>query len=141
MAYQVLARKWRPQTFADVVGQDHVVRTLTNAINRQRIAHAQHRQHAVTLGRRQRGQPGNARQLGAGGLAAPVVQRQFHAHFEAFDAVATVSREIPRRIRRSIVVAPTTWRQTEPYHPGYRAPGPVRLPTAPSAAASGNWLM
>ena len=38
--YQVIARKWRPQTFADVVGQDHVVRTLTNAITRQRIAHA-----------------------------------------------------------------------------------------------------
>ncbi len=39
-AYQVIARKWRPQTFDDVVGQDHVVRTLKNAINRQRIAHA-----------------------------------------------------------------------------------------------------
>jgi DNA polymerase III subunit gamma/tau len=39
-AYQVIARKWRPQTFADVVGQDHVVRTLRNAIERQRIAHA-----------------------------------------------------------------------------------------------------
>src|SRR4051812_37886263 len=39
-AYQVIARKWRPQTFADVVGQDHVVRTLTNAITRNRIAHA-----------------------------------------------------------------------------------------------------
>jgi DNA polymerase-3 subunit gamma/tau len=38
--YQVLARKWRPQTFDDVVGQDHVVRTLKNAINRGRIAHA-----------------------------------------------------------------------------------------------------
>jgi DNA polymerase-3 subunit gamma/tau len=38
--YQVLARKWRPQTFADVVGQDHVVRTLRNAIARGRIAHA-----------------------------------------------------------------------------------------------------
>jgi DNA polymerase-3 subunit gamma/tau len=38
--YQVIARKWRPQTFEDVVGQDHVVRTLRNAINRQRIAHA-----------------------------------------------------------------------------------------------------
>ena len=38
--YQVLARKWRPQTFADVVGQDHVVRTLRNAITRGRIAHA-----------------------------------------------------------------------------------------------------
>jgi DNA polymerase-3 subunit gamma/tau len=40
MSYQVIARKWRPQTFADVVGQDHVVRTLTNAIARGRIAHA-----------------------------------------------------------------------------------------------------
>ena len=38
--YQVIARKWRPQTFADVVGQDHVVRTLKNAITRGRIAHA-----------------------------------------------------------------------------------------------------
>jgi DNA polymerase III subunit gamma/tau len=38
--YQVIARKWRPQTFADVVGQDHVVRTLRNAIGRKRIAHA-----------------------------------------------------------------------------------------------------
>ena len=39
-AYQVIARKWRPQTFADVVGQDHVVRTLSNAIGKNRIAHA-----------------------------------------------------------------------------------------------------
>ncbi len=38
--YQVIARKWRPQTFDDVVGQDHVVRTLKNAISRGRIAHA-----------------------------------------------------------------------------------------------------
>ena len=40
VGYQVIARKWRPQTFDDVVGQDHVVRTLRNAIARQRIAHA-----------------------------------------------------------------------------------------------------
>lgn len=39
-SYQVIARKWRPQTFDDVVGQDHVVRTLKNAIARNRIAHA-----------------------------------------------------------------------------------------------------
>ena len=39
-SYQVIARKWRPQTFDDVVGQDHVVRTLKNAITRNRIAHA-----------------------------------------------------------------------------------------------------
>jgi DNA polymerase-3 subunit gamma/tau len=39
-SYQVIARKWRPRTFADVVGQDQVVRTLRNAIGRNRIAHA-----------------------------------------------------------------------------------------------------
>ena len=39
MSYLVLARKYRPQTFADLVGQEHVTRTLTNAINLNRIAH------------------------------------------------------------------------------------------------------
>ena len=39
MAYQVLARKYRPQRFADVVGQDHVTVTLINALTQQRIAH------------------------------------------------------------------------------------------------------
>jgi DNA polymerase-3 subunit gamma/tau len=38
--YLVLARKWRPQVFEDVIGQDHVVRTLKNAITGNRIAHA-----------------------------------------------------------------------------------------------------
>ena len=38
--YQVIARKWRPQTFTDVVGQQHVVRTLRNAISSGRTAHA-----------------------------------------------------------------------------------------------------
>ena len=40
MSYQVFARKYRPQTFADVLGQDHVVRTLSNAIAQNRLAHA-----------------------------------------------------------------------------------------------------
>ncbi len=39
MAYQVLARKYRPQRFSDVIGQDHVTRTLQNAIEQGRIAH------------------------------------------------------------------------------------------------------
>src|SRR3954464_2866590 len=39
MSYQVLARKYRPQKFSDVIGQDHVTRTLQNAIQSQRIAH------------------------------------------------------------------------------------------------------
>src|ERR1043166_1704768 len=40
MSYLVLARKWRPQTFAEVVGQEHVTRTLRNAITSGRVAHA-----------------------------------------------------------------------------------------------------
>ena len=40
MSYLVLARKWRPQTFADMTGQEHVVRTLANAIKLDRVAHA-----------------------------------------------------------------------------------------------------
>ena len=39
-AYQVLARRARPQTFADVVGQEHVTQTLVNAIRAGRVAHA-----------------------------------------------------------------------------------------------------
>jgi DNA polymerase-3 subunit gamma/tau len=39
MAYQVLARKYRPQRFSDVAGQDHVTRTLVNALTQKRIAH------------------------------------------------------------------------------------------------------
>jgi DNA polymerase-3 subunit gamma/tau len=40
MAYTVLARKYRPQSFEDLVGQEHVARTLANAINADRVAHA-----------------------------------------------------------------------------------------------------
>src|SRR6185436_16187326 len=39
MSYQVLARKYRPQNFSDVIGQKHVTRTLKNAIEQGRIAH------------------------------------------------------------------------------------------------------
>lgn len=40
MAYQVIARKWRPQKFSDMVGQEHIARTLRNAIISGRIAQA-----------------------------------------------------------------------------------------------------
>jgi DNA polymerase-3 subunit gamma/tau len=40
MQYQVLARKWRPQNFHEIVGQEHVSRTLLNALESDRIAHA-----------------------------------------------------------------------------------------------------
>src|SRR6476646_2740163 len=40
MSYQVIARKYRPQRFSEVVGQEHVTQTLSNAITQKRIAHA-----------------------------------------------------------------------------------------------------
>jgi DNA polymerase-3 subunit gamma/tau len=40
MSYQVLARKWRPRTFEELVGQPHVVRALSNALNADRLHHA-----------------------------------------------------------------------------------------------------
>jgi DNA polymerase III subunit gamma/tau len=40
MAYEVLARKWRPQIFQDVIGQGHITQTLVNAIKTDRLAHA-----------------------------------------------------------------------------------------------------
>src|ERR1700723_2637932 len=40
MSYQVIARKWRPQKFSDLVGQQHVTETLANAIKNDRVAHA-----------------------------------------------------------------------------------------------------
>jgi DNA polymerase-3 subunit gamma/tau len=40
MSYQVLARKWRPRSFAELVGQEHVVQALVNALNQGRLHHA-----------------------------------------------------------------------------------------------------
>lgn len=40
MSYQVLARKWRPRTFQDMVGQEHVLKALVHALDRQRLHHA-----------------------------------------------------------------------------------------------------
>ncbi len=40
MSYQVLARKWRPKTFGDMVGQSHVLQALTNALDNDRLHHA-----------------------------------------------------------------------------------------------------
>jgi len=40
MTYQVLARKYRPQTFKDVLGQEHITKTLQNAIQSDRLHHA-----------------------------------------------------------------------------------------------------
>ncbi len=40
MSYQVLARKWRPKSFATLVGQEHVVKALSHALTQQRLHHA-----------------------------------------------------------------------------------------------------
>ena len=40
MSYLALARKWRPKKFNDIVGQEHVVQALTNALNSEKMHHA-----------------------------------------------------------------------------------------------------
>ena len=40
MSYQVLARKWRPNSFAELVGQEHVVSAISNALDNDRLHHA-----------------------------------------------------------------------------------------------------
>ena len=40
MSYLALARKWRPKNFRDIVGQEHVVQALTNALDTQKLHHA-----------------------------------------------------------------------------------------------------
>ena len=40
MSYLALARKWRPRTFSQLVGQDHINKSLINALNQQRLHHA-----------------------------------------------------------------------------------------------------
>ena len=40
MSYQVLARKWRPRNFSEMVGQEHVLRALINALDNNRLHHA-----------------------------------------------------------------------------------------------------
>ena len=40
MEFQVSARKWRPQKFSELIGQEHIVRTLKNASEMDRVAHA-----------------------------------------------------------------------------------------------------
>ncbi|MBP5351281.1 MAG: DNA polymerase III subunit gamma/tau, partial [Fibrobacterales bacterium] len=40
MAYVAMARKWRPKSFDDLVGQEHIARTITNAIESGRLHHA-----------------------------------------------------------------------------------------------------
>jgi DNA polymerase-3 subunit gamma/tau len=40
MAYEVIARKWRPQIFDEVVGQEAITRTLRNAVEQERLHHA-----------------------------------------------------------------------------------------------------
>ncbi len=40
MSYQVLARKWRPKSFSELMGQEHIVTVLVNALSQNRLHHA-----------------------------------------------------------------------------------------------------
>jgi DNA polymerase-3 subunit gamma/tau len=64
--YQVIARRWRPKTFSELVGQEHIVKTLEQAIERHRIAHA-----FLFIGPRGTGKTSTARLLAAALNAIP----------------------------------------------------------------------
>jgi DNA polymerase-3 subunit gamma/tau len=64
--YQVIARRWRPKTFSELVGQEHIVKTLEQAIERNRIAHA-----FLFIGPRGTGKTSTARLLAAALNAVP----------------------------------------------------------------------
>tara|TARA_R100000027_G_scaffold54802_3_gene43890 strand:+ start:2500 stop:3636 length:1137 start_codon:yes stop_codon:yes gene_type:complete len=69
--YQVIARRWRPKRFDDLVGQEHIVRTLSNAIEKERLAHAY-----LFIGPRGTGKTSTARLLACAlnGSDKPTVQ-------------------------------------------------------------------
>ena len=75
--YQVLARKYRPETFTDLVGQEAMVRTLRNALEADRIARARSR------------------------LAVPVAVRVAHSTLAAITSAPPCARTAVRRTRRS----------------------------------------
>ena len=116
MSYLVLARKWRPSTFDDVVGQEHVTRTLRNAIRLGRVAHA-----LLFTGSRGVGKTSCARILaralncvegptetpcGVCPACAEIVQGTSVDVFE-IDGASNNSVEQIREIRESVKFAPT----------------------------------
>jgi len=120
MDYQVLARKWRPMVFSDVVGQPHVVQTLTHAIQEQRVAHAY-----LFSGMRGTGKTTVARIL-AKGLncdrgPTPAPCGECHSCIEILkghsfdvieiDAATETGVENVRQLQEAMVTAPTTGRR------------------------------
>ncbi len=86
MAYQVLARKWRPKTFSDLVGQEHVVKALRNALEKGRLHHAY-----LLTGTRGVGKTTIARILA-------VVDRYVRSYaFRSFDPFSDVTRRVRER--------------------------------------------
>jgi DNA polymerase III subunit gamma/tau len=113
MSYQVLARKYRPQKFSDVIGQEHVTRTLQNAIAQERIAHGYifsgHRGIGKTTVARilamalncrstneKRGRPS----LAASAIPAPRFARQFRRRIE-IDAATNRGIDEIRELREA----------------------------------------
>jgi DNA polymerase-3 subunit gamma/tau len=82
MSYLVLARKWRPQTFADLVGQEHVAQTLRNAITQDRVAHA----FLFT---------------GARGVGKTTIARIMARSLNCLGATALTAEPVPRSARRA----------------------------------------
>src|SRR5881296_3561820 len=117
MSYQVLARKWRPQTFDAVVGQDAITRTLRNALASGRVAHAY-----LFAGPRGVGKTTTARLLakallcperkGAEACGACAVCRDAHVSVDVIEIDGASNRGIEeiRTLRENVKYAPSRGR-------------------------------
>ena len=109
MSYQVIARKWRPQTFAEIVEQQHVTRTLQNAIHEEAIKHtegagrdvfgaAATRPLIIGHGRR-RILHFNVTSHPTAGWIMPQLREAFPPRFLIFDRDAKYGFEVPLAVR------------------------------------------
>ena len=109
MSYQVIARKWRPQTFAEIVEQRHVTRTLQNAIHEEAIKHtegagrdvfgaAATRPLIIGHGRR-RILHFNVTSHPTAGWIMPQLREAFPPRFLIFDRDAKYGFEVPLAVR------------------------------------------
>ncbi|MCB0295475.1 MAG: DNA polymerase III subunit gamma/tau, partial [Calditrichaeota bacterium] len=113
MSYVVLARKWRPMNFEDMVGQDHVTRTLVNALKQDRLGHA-----FIFAGPRGVGKTTTARLLAKAvnnkdkpdfGLTDSVAEME-HQKLDVIEIDGASNRGIDeiRNLRESVRIAPAS---------------------------------
>ncbi len=135
MSYKVIARKYRPQTFTEIVGQQHVTQTLANAIKSNRVAHAYifsgvrgvgktttpRALLAQTLNWRERppAEPDNALRLCREEISASAQNRRSQNRHRAIAAVARFANSAGGALRAGVEPLRRSWFSTA--HPAHRA--------------------